>query len=222
MKMKYLNKLLFQTIVGNMIFRKKNYQVKDTNAVRRLCLDSNSIDEYFWTASQKGNNNRMWSINELMSTIALIVNKFNIKTAVEFGTAQCRSSAALIFGGIEELHSVDIVKDEVVNHFKFLTEKYEINWNFYCEDSRLFKVPKSELLLIDSLHNGEHLSQELENAKNSISKLILLHDTYTYGENGDSGSGLNSAIKNFTNRNQEWKTILEYQFNNGLTVLQRE
>ena len=220
--MKYLNKLLFQTIAGNMIFKKKSIEVKDTNAVRKICLEATSIEDYFWQASQKGNNDRMWSINELMSTIALITNKFNIKTAVEFGTAQCRSSAALIFGGVETIYSVDIVKDEVVDYFKSLTFDKKIKWNFFCEDSRSFIVPNADLLLIDSMHNGEHLLEELDNAASKINKLILLHDTFTYGEKGDGGSGLNSAITNFIDKNQEWKKILEYQFNNGLTVLLRE
>ena len=197
----------------------ENILPKDTDAVRKICLNSASLEDYFWAASQKGDNNRMWSINELMPAIAMICKAYNIKSAVEFGTAQCRSSAALAFGGVQIINSVDIVKDEVVDHFKNLTYEADINWNFNLTDSRNFDVPISDLLLIDSMHNAEHLEKELDNATQNITKLILLHDTKSYGEIGDNGEGLNEAIENFLKKNSEWKKLYFFEYNNGLSVL---
>ena len=66
-----------------------------------------------------------FSVNELLPNIRLIVDQFAIKTAVEFGTAQWGKRSSLL-GGVERLESVDIVKDEVVDHFENLCKK-EIN-----------------------------------------------------------------------------------------------
>ena len=63
------------------------------------------------------------------------------------------------------------------------------------------------------------LEKELDNATQNITKLILLHDTKSYGEIGDNGEGLNVAIENFLKKNSEWKKLYFFEYNNGLSVL---
>ena len=103
---------------------------KDTPFLRSLCYESNSVEEYFWKASQQGNDDRKFSINELLPVIRMITESNNIQTAAEFGTAQCRVSSALLLGGVKKLYSVDITKDEVVNHFEELCNKEKLNFEF--------------------------------------------------------------------------------------------
>jgi hypothetical protein len=88
-KLKKMIKKLFK--INNV-----NKNPKDIPLLRKTCFESQNLEEYFWKSSQFGNDNRKFSVNELLPNIRLIVDQFAIKTAVEFGTAQCRVSAALL------------------------------------------------------------------------------------------------------------------------------
>jgi hypothetical protein len=193
---------------------------KDTPFLRSLCYESNSVEEYFWKASQQGNDDRKFSINELLPVIRMITESNNIQTAAEFGTAQCRVSSALLLGGVKKLYSVDITKDEVVNHFEELCNKEKLNFEFILEDSAKYELQNVDLLFIDSLHNREHLREELKNHTN-VGKLIVMHDTETFKELGDQGGGLKFEIDNFLDKNPEWTVLYEFKHNNGMMVLSK-
>tara|TARA_B100000900_G_scaffold411044_1_gene429971 strand:- start:285 stop:941 length:657 start_codon:yes stop_codon:yes gene_type:complete len=197
-----------------------NKNPKDIPLLRKTCFESQNLEEYFWKSSQFGNDNRKFSVNELLPNIRLIVDQFAIKTAVEFGTAQCRVSAALLLGGVERLESVDIVKDEVVDHFENLCKKENKQFNFRLNDSAKYKVEDADLLFIDSLHNRDHLKKELENASN-VNNLIMLHDTETYKTIGDQGDGMWDEVETFLKNNTEWSILYHFVHNNGLTVLKK-
>ena len=193
---------------------------KNIDKSRELCFQSNSLEDYFWAAAQKGGDNAQWSINELLPTIRLLVDDFGCQSAWEFGTAQCRSSCALLLGGIDNLTSVDIEKDPVVDHFSVLTNRAGKQWRQVIADSGEVSIDRCDLLLIDSFHNGEHLSRELRSAS-KVQKIIILHDTVTFWQKGDKGSGLGEAITTFLKENTHWVIARKFVVNNGLMVLKR-
>ena len=188
--------------------------------MRNLCFAANTLEQYFWASSQKGGDNSLWSINELLPTIRLLVHDSKCRTGWEFGTAQCRSSCALLLGGIDELVSVDVEKDPVVDHFSSLSKNAGKNWTQCLADSAEVSITACDLLLIDSLHNSDHLSKELRSA-HKVGKLILLHDTVTYWNQGSKGGGLKIAVMDFLRENPEWQIAYEFVNNNGLMVLRR-
>lgn len=200
--------------------KKKSSSPKDTPFLRSLCYESKTVDEYFWKASQQGNDDRKFSINELLPVIRMITEANNIQSAAEFGTAQCRVSSALLLGGVNKLYSVDIVKDEVVNHFEELCNNENLNFEFILEDSATYELQDVDLLFIDSLHNREHLREELKN-HTKVKKLIIMHDTETFKELGDQGGGLKFEIDNFLDKNLEWTVLYEFKHNNGMMVLSK-
>ena len=200
--------------------KKKLNNPKDTPFLRSLCYESKTVEEYFWKASQQGNDDRKFSINELLPVIRMITEANNIGSAAEFGTAQCRVSSALLLGGVKKLYSIDIVKDEVVSHFEELCNKDNLNFEFILEDSATYKLQDVDLLFIDSLHNREHLREELKN-HTKVNKLIFMHDTETYKELGDQGGGLKFEIDNFLDKNPEWTVLYEFKHNNGMMVLSK-
>lgn len=79
-----------------------------------------------------------------------------------------------------------------------------------------------DLLFIDTKHTAEQLRQELEKHADNVHKYIALHDTHIYGNTGeDGGPGLLVALKEFLNKNQEWKPIYHVTNNHGFTVISR-
>ena len=200
--------------------KKAKTNTKDPEFLRSVCLNSKSIDEYFWNSSQLGNDNKKFSTNELLPVISLITKDYDIQVAAEYGTAQCRVSSALIMGGVETLYSVDIEKDQVVDHFYELTKDTRCNFIFENIDSAKYNLPKVDLLFIDSLHNREHLAKELK-LHTRVKKLILLHDTETFKDVGDEGGNLEIEINSFLKQNSEWKILYKFVHNNGLTVLEK-
>ena len=212
---------MYKKIKNIPLLFKKESNPKDTPFLRSLCYDSQTVDEYFWKSSQQGGDDRKFSTNELLPVIRLITQQQGIRTAAEFGTAQCRVSSALFMGGVKKLYSVDIIKDSVVSHFEKLCSKDDYNFEFVLEDSAKYILPEVDLLFIDSLHNREHLRKELNNHEN-VKKLIMLHDTETFKEHGDRGGGLQYEIQDFLNNNLNWSVLYKFIHNNGMMVLVRD
>jgi|TARA_Y100000389_G_scaffold102563_1_gene99407 hypothetical protein len=206
--------------VGTKLQEDDSLNAKDTPFLRELCFNSKTVEEYFWKSSQLGNNDKKYSINELLPVIRLFVSQNNIKTAAEFGTAQCRVSSALLLGGIKKLFSVDIVKDKAVDHFETLCIEESFEFEFNLIDSAKYDLPKVDLLFIDSLHNRDHLKKELQN-HNKVDRFIMLHDTETFKEEGDKGDGLQYEVEDFLNNNNNWKIKYQFVHNNGMTVLEK-
>jgi hypothetical protein len=201
----------------------KEVKVKKNVALtQNVCLQAKSLEEYFWSAAQKGGDNSQWSVNELLPLIRVIVEKYNCRTAVEFGTAQCRTSCAMLMGGVDKLQSYDVERDPVVDHFEALTEAEGKDWCQILADSGDVQIPVCDVLFIDTMHYAEHLTNELQVAS-SVRKIIVLHDTTTYWEDGDDGKdGLRYAVEPFLHSKVEWELKYRFSFNNGLMVLENK
>lgn len=104
------------------------------------------------------------------------------------------------------------------------------------DTTKIDTIEPTELLFIDTFHHGACLKIELEKHANQASRYILLHDTETFGRNGESdatgvfflpgttggpGTGLMDALEEWLPKNPQWKVREHYKNNNGLTVLER-
>lgn len=78
-----------------------------------------------------------------------------------------------------------------------------------------------DLLYIDTYHSYTHLKAELAIHAGKVKKYLVFHDTDYFGEEHpyDGDKGLNPAIREFLEQNNNWQYLLKVRYGNGLTVL---
>src|SRR3990167_7996416 len=154
-------------------------------------------------------------INEHLPTI----NKYAClcNSIVELGVRGMVSTWALLAGLPLEMVSVDIV-DPIehrgnTNETKEMAIEEGIYWKFTKESSLNFKLKRTELLFIDTIHTYEQLIKELKLHAPRTTKYIIMHDT-NFPE-------MQKAIQEFLTNNNDWKVKETLTILTGLTVLQR-
>jgi len=100
------------------------------------------------------------------------------------------------------LDSFIILNNKKINYYEISSLDAEINYN-------------TDFLFIDSLHEADHLSKEIEKYHNLTSKYIMFHDTTLYSE-------LSTVVKNFIDNNNQWEILeIEDSFA-GHTIIKRK
>lgn len=138
---------------------------------------------------------------------------------VEFGTRRGVSSVAILAAQPKSFVTYDIRDHGIVADLERISGDCE--FTFVKADTREVSITPTDMLFIDTLHQGEQLSVELQQAK-LVRKYIVMHDTVTFGRTGEGGgTGLQTAIDEFLAVNPEWQVNYVSEENNGLTVLKR-
>jgi hypothetical protein len=158
-------------------------------------------------------------INEHMQTIYEYAK--NCKTGIEFGCCRGNSTFALLMA-LDVLYSCDIrhfdTTYEMLN--PYFGEKF-VRYHGSSFDFDL--VEEADLLFVDTYHTYETVDKELTLHGNKIKKYIMLHDTVTFGVNGEDGHrGILLAINEFLAKNPHWKIVHNVEYNNGLMILERK
>jgi hypothetical protein len=93
---------------------------------------------------------------------------------------------------------------------------------FRQDDVLWVTIEETDLLFIDTWHVYEQLSEELRLHAGAARKYVVLHDTTTFGDQGESAGhrGLWPAIEEFLAQGT-FRLKARYANNNGLTVLER-
>ena len=140
----------------------------------------------------------------------------------ELCTHQGASAAAALLGGAKEVHLIDHTLEKY-NCQKHLFEDYckenEVSLNVY-EMSSIDKrcaVP-TDMLHIDSLHQWQWTSQELELHAPITKKYIVLHDTTTVN---NKPSDIWPGLVDFCYNSPYWVIIERVDENVGATILKR-
>lgn len=137
---------------------------------------------------------------------------------------------------------IDTEQTEEIQPFLNLCHENGVNATF-CKGSDLeCPLVQTDLLFIDTYHVYGQLKRELARWHSSVAKYIIMHDTTTYGEHGESSlwghdpvehskqsgfpvnevmKGLWAAVEDFLAEHPEWKLEIRLTNNNGLTVLTR-
>lgn len=141
----------------------------------------------------------------------------------EFGVRGIVSTWALLMAQPKKLVSYDIAPP--YNWGADINEVYELKgkteYKFILGNTLQIEIEPTDLLFIDTLHDGEQLKKELELHAGKVSKFIILHDTTTFWNTGESTmTGLKYALEPFLNQGQ-WRVLDRFENNNGLTVLCR-
>ena len=145
------------------------------------------------------------------------------ESAVEFGVYDCTSTWALLAGHPKRLTSYDIERRVEVSEAEAVTAGSGTVFRFVLASSLEVDIEECDLLFIDSMHTYEHLKRELDLHAGKVRKYILMHDTTTFGEIGQTNEkpGLWPAVAEFVRDHAEW-SIAERRINcHGLTVLKR-
>jgi len=83
-------------------------------------------------------------------------------------------------------------------------------------------IEPTDLLFIDTKHNGSRLSAELLKHGSKVNRAIMIHDTSNFGEKGDDGGpGLNEALRNWINEHPEWFVAFYNPLQYGMTIISK-
>lgn len=176
-------------------------------------------------------------INEHMETLKNYAS--TCKHITEMGVRTVVSTWAFLEAKPQRLVSIDI-QDCPIELARNLAEQAGIDFEFIKADTSNpeLDIEETDLLFIDTWHVYPQLKKEFQLHSNKAKKYIILHDTTTFGELGESGSTLNinpvtgqmemmrlqglwPAVEEFLKENKNWKLKERFTHNNGLTVLER-
>jgi len=155
-------------------------------------------------------------INEHLPTL----KKYAIlcDSIVELGVRGMVSTWGLLAGYPKEMLSVDIVHPSEhqgnVEEVEAMAKKEGISWKFLKASSLEVKLPRHDLLFIDTLHEASQLESELKKHTNNVLKYIIFHDTVS------CKSELMPVINEWLKRG-EWRIKEHHLNNNGLLVCER-
>jgi hypothetical protein len=143
-----------------------------------------------------------------------------VQHATEFGVRHGVSTVALLHSSCKTVVSYDIFQYAEVNVFRQVAADKFV---FKIGNSLTVDIDPTDLLFIDTKHTAAQLYGELTKHATRVRRWIVMHDTVTFGNNGeDGGPGLREAIKAFLKANKEWFPVRHDQNNNGLMVLSRD
>jgi len=172
---------------------------------------------------QKCNNPS--DINELLPILRKYAEKCDHIT--EMGVRWVTSTYALMSAKPKKLISYDIESPEKygtkIQDLVNLGDENGVEFEFKLESTVECEIEETDFLFIDTWHVYDQLKQELKLHANKVRKYIAFHDTTTFGMTGEgSDVGLWPAIEEFLNENKNWVICEKVDFNNGLTVLERQ
>lgn len=139
----------------------------------------------------------------------------------EFGVRGGVSTSAWLMAFPKTLHCYDIATPECLPELTAIANEQGIDFKFIQANTANVEIEETDLLFLDTLHTGEHLSAELKN-HTRVRKYLIFHDTEHNGWIGEGGgSGLKYALIGFLLINTQWRIVYHTDTLNGLTVLER-
>lgn len=140
----------------------------------------------------------------------------------EFGVRGIVSTWALLMGKPKVMVSYDILPINTNG-----VQPVDTHFSFIQGDTLKVDIDETDLLFIDTLHNYNQLKGELDKHSHKVRKWIIMHDTTTFGINGESYEGKSErglwlAVEEFLKDNTDWILHKRWTNNNGLTILKKK
>lgn len=177
-------------------------------------------------AIYRGYKNTPSAVNEHLPKLRELASKCSHVT--EFGTGMGRITSALIAALPSTVATYDTFPGEGViqgiqNVLSEASTGRPVNFLPHSEDVLSIDIAETDLLVIDTIHNGEQLSAELSRHAPQVSRWIAILGTQTWQNIGEGdGAGMLTAEVEFMQANPEWSTIYHTDRNNGLTILSKD
>lgn len=171
------------------------------------------LDDLYHRAWRSGPN-----MGEHCPTLRLLA--MECEAVTEFGTNGAVSTTAFLAGQPGRLTTIDLVPSPEAEKLKPFAGR--TRFEIIQGDSLTMNIAHTDLLLIDSKHTFAQLSAELERHAEKVLRWIVLHDTVTFGSDGeDHGRGLLPAVREFLASHSDWRIVAEYRNSHGLMILRR-
>ena len=171
----------------------------------------------FRCSADSGINEHLPRLRELAAQCEH-VTEFGVGHANVIGS----SSVAFLAAGPEKLVSYDIIQHPDLLKIAAVKGR-KTKWHFIQQDVLEATIEETDLLFIDTWHVYEQLKAEFRLHACKVRRWIVLHDTTTYGEQGESGVGylgLWPAVEEFLERGT-FRLVERLTNNNGLAILER-
>jgi GT2 family glycosyltransferase/tetratricopeptide (TPR) repeat protein len=178
----------------------------------RPAVHSDSLEELYQAACRTPSD-----INEHCPRLHALAKE--CRHVTEMGTRTGVSTAALLFARPQKLVCYDRVRFPQVDRLAALAGETE--FVFHQTDVTQTEIEQTDLLFIDTWHVYEQLREELRLHAGKVRRYIVLHDTTTFGEQGEGEGrrGLWPAIEEFLSQGT-FRLKERYENNHGLTVLE--
>lgn len=143
---------------------------------------------------------------------------------MELGTHQGSTAARAMLNNPKKVILVDISMEKYNKFLKPIAESYCSENNIElvvheCSSIEAKCTHKTDILLIDSLHQRNHMQKELNLHGGNVSKYIIVHDTSVI--NGRANESLYQCIIEFA-RTNGWEEIERSTNNVGHTVIRKK
>jgi len=162
-------------------------------------------------------------INEHLQTLAHYAAQCGHVT--EFGVRGIVSTWGLLAGRPRRMVSYDQTHpgSAAIDNVKACAVAEAIDFDFILADVKNADIEETDLLFIDTYHTYSQLRAELEKHGGKVRRFIVLHDTETWGQQGEATSerGLIPAYTEWLAKNPAWRVREIFHNNNGLTVLEK-
>ena len=136
----------------------------------------------------------------------------------ELGVMQGATSACAAVVGILDQQLIDI-EDYQWTPYKRLWDRFKgLNYVYHKKSSlipEMANLPNVDLMLVDSVHNYNHVSQELKIHAQTVNKYIIFHDTSLPTDQ------VHRAVNDFCMTNSAWQEVARSQENVGYTLIKR-
>ena len=156
-------------------------------------------------------------INEHLPTLYALAKE--CRHVTELGTRTGVSTTALLYAQPDKLVCYDRMQYPQVDRLARAAGRTE--FVFHEKDVLWVDIEETDLLFIDTWHVYEQLKEELRRHAGKARRYIVLHDTTTFAEHGETEGhrGLWPAVEEFLAKGA-FRLKARYQNNNGLTVLE--
>jgi beta-1,4-mannosyl-glycoprotein beta-1,4-N-acetylglucosaminyltransferase len=146
-----------------------------------------------------------------------------VEHVTEFGTRSGCSTSAFLSAKPKRLVAYDLERYETIGVLEAAAKEIGVDFHFYEQDVLAADIEETDLLFIDTWHVGEQMTAELERHAPKVRKLLVMHDTETFAEFGETAGhrGIWPSIAAYVREHPEWRLLEHFPNCNGLTVFAR-
>jgi len=139
----------------------------------------------------------------------------------EFGVRGGVSTSAWLMAQPKTLRCYDLLDYPCIPEIQQIASDIGVDFKFTRADTASAIIEPTDLLFLDTLHTGEHLTREMANYV-EVDRYLVFHDTATNGWRGEGGGqGLRVSLIEFLLHHLNWRIAYHTDMLNGLTILER-
>lgn len=135
----------------------------------------------------------------------------------ELGVMQGATAAAALVAGAEQLHLIDTDMSRFKPYrwlFNSDTQSVIVEQKSSLDFDAL-AIPECDVLLVDTLHNPDHVKRELDMHSLTTTRAIIIHDTFAI-------PSIQHMVERWVVTNSEWSMAKYFKVNVGYTLLLRK